>query len=95
MSAKHLFAISSVAALPVVGAVTSSSAEPADHGYSGGPKTTAPHGMVGQHRAARVPASRSDPGAAYAKFVPMVHPDGYECVYQGGPKSPIWHIRRM
>ncbi len=31
----------------------------------------------------------------YAQFTPMVHPDGYECRYQGGPKGPVWHQRRI
>ncbi len=31
----------------------------------------------------------------YAQFVRMNHPDDYECRYQGGPKSPIWHQPRV
>ncbi|WP_146604405.1 hypothetical protein [Rhodoplanes roseus] len=30
---------------------------------------------------------------AYAKAVPLKHPGGYECRYQGGPKSPMLHTR--
>jgi hypothetical protein len=30
---------------------------------------------------------------AYAKAGPLKHPGGYECRYQGGPKSPMLHTR--
>lgn len=33
-------------------------------------------------------------GGAYAQYVPATHSDGSTCLYQGGPKSPIWHQHR-
>jgi hypothetical protein len=39
----------------------------------------------------RAPSQISD---AYAQYVPATHADGYDCLYQGGPKSPIVHAKR-
>jgi hypothetical protein len=40
------------------------------------------------------PANTGWKGGAYAMTVPATHSDGSTCLYQGGPKSPIWHQYR-
>lgn len=47
---------------------------------------------------ARSPSQTSGSEAyiAYAQYVPtMQHVGGWECSYQGGPKSPLVHSRRQ
>ncbi len=41
------------------------------------------------------PKARTVVNGPYAQFVRMNHADNYECRYQGGPKSPIWHQPRV
>jgi hypothetical protein len=31
---------------------------------------------------------------AYAMYMPTTHADGSTCLYQGGPKSAVWHQHR-
>ena len=33
-------------------------------------------------------------GDAYAMYMPVAHSDGSTCLYQGGPKSAVWHQHR-
>ncbi len=40
------------------------------------------------------PANTGWKGGAYAMYMPATHSDGSTCLYQGGPKSPIWHQHR-
>ncbi len=53
---------------------------------------TAYAGPTSSYPPTKVPTVVNGP---YAQFVRMNHADNYECRYQGGPKSPVWHQPRI